>query len=86
MHLTNYAINKLAPNFVGNRDAAEDNYGHKRSYTAAFHEINKMGFDAEKIQKSVDSIIVRTVLAGYPKMLKSYHKARDNNIVLKQIR
>ena len=35
MHLTNYAINKFAPNFIGNQNAKEDNYGHKRSYSAA---------------------------------------------------
>lgn len=35
MHLTNYAINKLSPNFIGNRDIKQDNQGHKRSYTSA---------------------------------------------------
>jgi hypothetical protein len=34
MHLTNYAINKLSPNFVFNRNENEDHLGHKRSYTA----------------------------------------------------
>lgn len=34
MHLTNYAINKQDPNFVGNKDLNKDNQGHKRSYTS----------------------------------------------------
>lgn len=34
MHLTNYAINKLDPNFIGNKDLQNDHKGHKRSYTS----------------------------------------------------
>ena len=35
MHLTNYAINKLSPNFIFNKSEEEDNMGHKRSLSAA---------------------------------------------------
>lgn len=34
MHLTNYAINKLDPNFISNKDIQNDHKGHKRSYTS----------------------------------------------------
>lgn len=36
MHLTNYAINKLNPNFVFNKNEEDENAGHKRSLTAIF--------------------------------------------------
>ena len=36
MHLTNYAINKLDPNFQQNKDLINDDKGHKRSYTSVF--------------------------------------------------
>ena len=34
MHLTNYAINKIAPVFIQNKTEYEDHIGHKRSYSA----------------------------------------------------
>jgi len=34
MHLTNYAINKNAPNFVPNKEACRESEGHKRSYSS----------------------------------------------------
>lgn len=49
MHLTNYAINKFSPNFIGNCDIKEDNKGHKRSLTSAMKTLSGMGFDTAKI-------------------------------------
>lgn len=49
MHLTNYAINKFSPNFVGNIDIKNDNKGHKRSLTSAMKTVSDMGFDTKKI-------------------------------------
>lgn len=50
MHLTNYAINKLAPNFVGNKDINEDNKGHKRSLSSTMRTLSAMGYDTVKIR------------------------------------
>ena len=36
MHLTNYSVNKKSSNFVKNKDATEDNVGHKWSLSALF--------------------------------------------------
>ncbi len=36
MHLTNYAVNKKAPNYIFNESEGADNVGHKRSMTAVF--------------------------------------------------
>ncbi len=34
MHLTNYAINKLSPEFIYNERVEQDNVGHKRSFSS----------------------------------------------------
>lgn len=77
MHLTNYAINKFAPNFVGNKDVQEDHKGHKRSLSSAYEILESMGYDSKGIKERIDSIIVRSILAGYSKMLQSYKKSRE---------
>lgn len=41
MHLTNYAINKDAEEFVYNEDAKADNVGHKRSLSAVLKQMDK---------------------------------------------
>jgi DNA polymerase/3'-5' exonuclease PolX len=86
MHLTNYAINKFAPNFIGNNDIKEDFKGHKRSFTSAMKNLLEMGFDTAKILERIDSIIIRSVLAAYTKMLQSYKKTRECNINFKYLK
>lgn len=86
MHLTNYAINKFAPNFVGNRDFREDNKGHKRSLTSAMKTLQALGFDIDKIRDRIDSIILRSILAAYTKMLQSYRKTRESNVNFRNIK
>ena len=76
MHLTNYAINKLDPNFVANKELNKEDQGHKRSLTSVMKELARKGYDSAKIEQRIDSIIVRTILAVYTKMLRSYRKTR----------
>jgi tubulin polyglutamylase TTLL6/13 len=47
MHLTNYAINKNSKNFVFNKSHKNMNEGHKRSITATFNYLKKLGKDTE---------------------------------------
>ena len=47
MHLTNYAINKLSPNFVFNEKEANDDVGHKRSLTSVLRLLQSKGVDVE---------------------------------------
>lgn len=49
MHLTNYAVNKKNANFIGNLDAEDDNFGHKRSMAAVFGELEDKGYDVEAL-------------------------------------
>jgi tubulin polyglutamylase TTLL6/13 len=39
MHLTNYAVNKMNPNFVYNLKEANDDVGHKRSLTSVLKNL-----------------------------------------------
>jgi tubulin polyglutamylase TTLL6/13 len=86
MHLTNYAINKFAPNFIGNSDIKEDNKGHKRSLTSAMKALSEMGFNSPKILERIDSMIVRSIMAAYAKMLQSYKKSRESSVSFKYLR
>lgn len=63
MHLTNYAINKHASNFVQNRDARLDSVGHKRSlkYALRYLKHNK-GEDIELLWDSIKDIIIKTLI------------------------
>lgn len=79
MHLTNYAINKLDPNFVANKDLNQDSKGHKRSYTSIIKHLASNGFDTAKIEERIDSIIIRTIMAAYTKMIRSYRRSREYN-------
>ena len=41
MHLTNYAINKKSKKFIFNKNAEEDDIGHKRSLTSVFRHLRE---------------------------------------------
>jgi hypothetical protein len=38
--------------------------------------LSDMGFDTDKIMGRIDSIVIRSILAAYAKMLQSYKKTR----------
>ena len=50
MHLTNYAINKLNPSYVSNKDINVDYEGHKRSLSSAFCCLSRDGCDIGKLK------------------------------------
>ena len=78
MHLTNYAINKLSPNFIFNKSQFEDSVGHKRSLSSIYKSLQGMGYDSSKLKLQIDKIIVKTILAVQPALLKKYKQLRDN--------
>ena len=68
MHLTNYAINRNADNFIANDDENDDDTGHKRSVTAVFKQIEEKeaGITAEKLWAEIEDIAVKTLLSATP--------------------
>ena len=79
MHLTNYAINRQDPRYVSNKDISKDDEGHKRSYTSVLKHIKKCGLDRDRVEQDIEAVIVKTILAGYTKLLRSYQKTREVN-------
>ena len=71
MHLTNYAINKDAENYV---DAQDDNgdEGHKRSLAAVLNILQEEGADIEKFMENVKDLIVKTIIAAQPQLSYLY--------------
>lgn len=72
MHLTNYAINKDAPNFIANTGSDKDDCGHKRSLTFAFSYIEKLGHDVEKLKHEIKFTVLKTLAMVQPMLAHTY--------------
>ena len=68
MHLTNYAINKTASNYVANENADGTGKSHKRSLKEVYKIIEEMGLKTEHLVKSIDDLIIKTIIAGQPEI------------------
>jgi len=56
MHLTNYSINKMSPNYVhpeGGSGINYDNDGTKRTLSALYDALKKQGVDVETIKSNI---------------------------------
>eukprot|EP00928_Gymnodinium_smaydae_P041864 TRINITY_DN28276_c0_g3_i2.p1 TRINITY_DN28276_c0_g3~~TRINITY_DN28276_c0_g3_i2.p1 ORF type:complete len:1092 (+),score=149.75 TRINITY_DN28276_c0_g3_i2:89-3364(+) len=65
-HLTNYSINKSAPNFRENQQLQADNYGHKWSLSALNKHLRCTGVDENLMWSRINDLIVKTLLAVEP--------------------
>lgn len=72
MHLTNYAINKSAANFIANTGSENDDCGHKRSLTFAFSYIEKLGHDVEKLKHEIKLLVIKTLIMVQPMLSHTY--------------
>ena len=84
MHLTNYAINKNAENFNANKDANEDDQGHKRSVSSIFkyNEENETesGVTAKKLWAQIDDITIKTIISTQPQLCHQYRSLQPEDI------
>jgi len=55
-HLTNYSINKKSENFVENQRAAQDNVGHKWSFSAFNRHLKHVGVNVELVWARIRSL------------------------------
>ena len=71
MHLTNYAINKLADNY---QDCEDDNgdEGHKRSLGAILQILKQEGCNTELFMQEIKEIIVKTCISAQPELSHLY--------------
>jgi hypothetical protein len=65
-HLTNYSINKYAENFVENQQAAQDNVGHKWSFSAFNKHLHAVGADVELIWAGIMDLCLKTLISVRP--------------------
>mmetsp|Transcript_78242 Transcript_78242/g.108285 ORF Transcript_78242/g.108285 Transcript_78242/m.108285 type:complete len:114 (-) Transcript_78242:76-417(-) len=86
MHLTNYAVNKEAENFIANSDQQKDDIGHKRSMTAILKDINeaKKTNDAllsgEECMSLIKQLIVKTIISSHHHIAHVYKSAKPADL------
>lgn len=79
MHLTNYAINKLNPKFVFNKDSKDMNVGHKRSLTSVYKLMETKGVNVEILKEKINASIVKTIITGQPFLAYMYRLSQPLN-------
>lgn len=65
-HLTNYSINKNAPNFCENEELEHDNQGHKWSLSAYNKHLKCIGADVNLVWSRIMDLVVKTLLSAEP--------------------
>jgi hypothetical protein len=71
--LTNYSINKKNGAYEANADAADDATGHKWSLAAAFRALAELGHDVDALQRRIDGLLAKTLIAAQPAVCQKYN-------------
>mmetsp|Transcript_14602 Transcript_14602/g.14227 ORF Transcript_14602/g.14227 Transcript_14602/m.14227 type:complete len:135 (+) Transcript_14602:645-1049(+) len=73
MHLTNYSLNKYSQKFVNpNDDFYNDVHSSKRLMTSVFSDLQRAGVDVRLLQKQIEDLCVKTLIAIEPYMSEAY--------------
>jgi hypothetical protein len=62
-HLTNFSINKNSSGFVANKNADDDDEGHKWSLSALFDHLDAHGYDVARLWRDMKEVAVKTLIA-----------------------
>ena len=73
VHLTNYAVNKGSDKFVAATEESGGSTGSKRDFAFLNQFLAESGADPTKIWGRIDSLIVKTLLAGLPELIQVYN-------------
>lgn len=73
MHLTNYAVNKLSPDFVPNAHADESGVGNKRSLEWFLDWLKQNDYDEQRVWNNMKDVVVKTILAAQPNIAQMYN-------------
>jgi tubulin polyglutamylase TTLL5 len=65
-HLTNYSINKKAENFVENQNPAQDNVGHKWSFSAFNRHLKACDVNVDLMWARINDLILKTLISVRP--------------------
>ena len=63
MHLTNYSLNKISPNFVHTDDVSNINDGSKQTLASLYAELASAGYDVDLIKSNIKELIAKTLIA-----------------------
>lgn len=74
-HLTNYSINKKSENFVENKQAGQDNVGHKWSFSAFNKHLEHVGVDTEIVWSGILDLCLKTLISVRPVIAAETKKA-----------
>ena len=74
MHLTNYAVNKHSKTY-----STDNECGSKRKLSWLYGYLKSLGHDVEKLCRSIDGIIVKTILSSWPVLKHSYTACFPNH-------
>lgn len=73
-HLTNYSINKKG-SFIENQDAAQDNVGHKWSFSALNRHLAHIGVDVELMWSRIMDMCIKTLISVKPNISAETRRA-----------
>jgi len=73
VHLTNYSINKKSKKFESNQDAGSAT-GHKWSMKILWAELQKEGYDTDKIWADIKDVVLKTLIAAESHIVQQVHK------------
>jgi tubulin polyglutamylase TTLL6/13 len=80
MHLTNYAINKNADNFMQNENEDGKGRSHKRSLNEVYKLLESKGHDIDSLKEKIDDLIVKTLITGQPSMWYVYRSSQPEDV------
>jgi hypothetical protein len=63
MHLTNYAINKMNPEYEYATTEDGNDSSHKRSFTSVLELLRQEGHNTDLLLKKIYDIIVKTIIS-----------------------
>ena len=80
MHLTNYAVNKLNPNFIFNEDSEDDDVGHKRSLTSTMRFLEEEGYDTNALKAAIADMAIKSLCTVQPSIAHYYRSCQPEDL------
>jgi len=75
MHLTNYSLNKMSPNFKHTDEIYEINDGSKRTLNSLWKSVEKAGYDKQVIINNIEELIRKFMVSMKPFIHLYYNSA-----------
>lgn len=73
VHLTNYSVNKKSSKFQASDDV-NDTSGHKWSLKTLWPELEKLGFNKDRVWGDIKDVVLKTLVASEQNIVTQLHK------------